>query len=126
MYQSPDNTRITNLFERYMNDPKSRAPTEKGFYKYLLRDLQLPAWIVQYIKGEIKKDQNLHFHLHTVLEATLAEGALLGRVKEGPAKLLLKNNYGYTENPEADSEGQGTTRKLVLESPKLGANSDRA
>lgn len=112
--ESKDYHQILTLFDKYMNDKKTRTVTHVGFYKFMLTTLQIPAWIVKDLKRQIKQDPRLKFHLDTIIEDFLLTGALTGTLKEGAVKLVLKNKFGYEENPApSDDHSANVTRQVT-------------
>ena len=124
MQTAKDYDLIVNLFDKYIANKKTKSLTEVGFRKYLLVEQAFPAWLVKSIMQQIKKDPNLSYHISTFLEHYVLEGMLLGLIKETAAKLVLKNKYGYEENPVkaiADKGNQVRSIKFVpavLPAPK--------
>ncbi len=97
--EAKDYDLIIKLFEKYLIHKKTKSLTEVGFRKYMLTEQLFPAWLVKSLVKQIQQDMNLHYHIHTYLEHYVLEGVLLGTIKEGAGKLVLKNKYGYDENP---------------------------
>ncbi len=96
---APDYNQITSLFDKYIKHKKSRVLTHAGFWRFLLLEHAVPAWIVKQLKRQVKLDPNLSFHIDTVIEDHILTGALTGTLKESSCKLVLKNRFGYEESP---------------------------
>ncbi len=94
-----DYNKIVQLFDNYIKHKKSRVLTHAGFWRFLLLEHSMPAWIVKQLKRQVKLDPNLAFHLDTVIEDHILTGALTGVLKESSCKLVLKNKFGYEESP---------------------------
>ena len=100
-----DYNKIVQLFDSYTKHKKSRVLTHVGFWRFLLLEHSVPAWIVKQLKRQVKLDPNLAFHIDTVIEDHILTGALTGVLKESSCKLVLKNKFGYEESPTlADTE----------------------
>jgi len=96
-----DYNQITALFDKYIKHKKSRVLTHAGFWRFLILEHAMPAWIVKQLKRQVHLDPNLSFHIDTVIEDHILTGALTGVLKESSCKLVLKNKFGYQESPEA-------------------------
>ncbi len=113
MNQAKDYDLIIQLFEKYLSHKTTKTTTMLGFKKYLLSGQGFPSWLVKNLMGQIKYDPNLAFHVNTFLEHYLVEGMLLGTVKDTAAKLILKNKFGYSENPTPEVEDKGKTARTI-------------
>ena len=96
---SQDYNQIVQLFDKFREHKKTRVLSMIGFWRFLLQEQNLPAWLVRQLKKQVKMDPNLSFHLNTFVEDFVLTGALTGTLKESMCKLVLKNSYGYEENP---------------------------
>ena len=114
-----DYHQIVNLFNKYIEHKKSRVLTMVGFSKYLLKEHEMPAWLVRNLRLQIKFDPNLSFHLNMVLEDFIVTGMLTGTIKESGAKLILKNQFGYVENPDANSHETDAKIKQITYRPAV-------
>ncbi|HID70448.1 MAG TPA: hypothetical protein EYP35_08340 [Desulfobacterales bacterium] len=102
-----DYDQIVNLFQKYTENTKTKVITTPGFKRYLLQNQAFPAWIVRKVMDQVADDVNLKYHLDTIVEAELIEGACLGTLKDTPTKMLLKKYFGYKDNYDAlNTEGQ--------------------
>jgi len=109
-----DYNQIVALFDKYTAHKKTRVLTHAGFWKYLLTDQSLPAWLVKQLKRQTKLDPNLAFHIDTVIEDHILTGSLLGILKESSCKLVLKNKFGWEENPtKLEVDAVATTRQVT-------------
>ena len=106
---------IVKIFDKYVEHTKTKVLSDSGFKRYLLQVQAFPAWLVRDVMRQIEYDENLRFHIHTYLEAYLVEGMLLGTIKDTGAKMMLKNKFGYEENPTKQiEEGKSTTKRIVF------------
>jgi hypothetical protein len=117
-YRAPDYNNIIRLFNEYRAAPDTRVPTILGFRAYLLNVVQYPAWVVKALNRQISQDPELKFHLNTVIEANIVEGALTGVLKSDSVKFILKNHYNYSDTPEINA-GEGATTKQVVYKPAV-------
>jgi len=109
-----DYNQIIALFNKYSEHKKTRVMTHVGFWKFLLTDQSLPAWLVKQLKRQTKLDPNLAFHIDTVIEDHILTGSLTGVLKESSCKLILKNKFGWEENPvKLDADTTVTTRQVT-------------
>lgn len=113
MITAKDYDLIVKLFEKYIDHKLTKVLSEAGFRKYLLKEQAYPAWLVKSVMHQIKMDPNLHFHIHTFLEAYLIEGMMLGTLKDTAAKMMLKNKYSYEENPTVAIENKGKAVRTI-------------
>ena len=121
MQTAKDYDLIINLFDKYIVHKKTKSLTEVGFRKYLLTEQAFPSWLVKSIMHQIKKDPNLHYHVHTYLEHYILEGMLLGLIKETAAKIVLKNKYDYEENPVNQVEDKSKQVRTIRLIPAVKA-----
>ena len=117
-----DYRQIIALFDKYINHKKTRVMTQAGFWRYLLLEQQIPAWLTKQLKKQVKLDPNLTFHINTVIEDHILTGALTGTLKESSCKLLLKNQFGYEENPGVVDEAAPMATKQVTYRPATQAD----
>jgi hypothetical protein len=110
---SEDYHQIVALFDKYRENKKTRVLSHVGFWRYLLTEHNMPAWIVKNLKTQVKRDPNLSFHLDTIIEDHILTGSLTGTLKEASCKLVLKNKFGYVENVEQTDEGKAATTKAI-------------
>lgn len=112
-YTAPDYNNIVRLFNAYRTDKKTLVPTMAGFRAHLLNKQGYAAWIVKALMRQINKDPNLKFHLNTVIEANILEGALAGTLKSDVVRFVLKNHYNYSDTPELKADIAATTKQIV-------------
>ncbi len=110
---------IINLFDKYLAHKKTKTLTEIGFRKYLFSEQAFPGWLVKNIMSQIHRDPDLGYHVGTYLEHYIVEGMLLGTIKETAAKLVLKNKYGYEENPIKAVEDKSKTVRTIRMIPAV-------
>ncbi len=118
--EAQDYHQVVALFNKYLKHKTTRVPTQPGFYKFLLIEHSMPAWLVSSLKKQIKLDPRLSFHVNTILEEFLLTGMLTGTLKEGACKLILKNKHGYEESPtRLDDTTAVTTRQVTYRAATL-------
>jgi len=114
-YKALDYDNLVALFKLYTSDKNTRVPSMVGFKAWMLTVQNYPAWMVQELTKQINKDVSLRFHLNTIIEANLVEGAVLGLYKGDTAKFLLKNNHGYKDSPnKGGGSTTGGTKQIVF------------
>ncbi len=121
---STDYMQIVSLFDKYMKDKTTRVLTHAGFWKFLIVQHAMPAWLVRNLKRQVKLDPNLAFHIDTVIEDFLLTGSLTGTLKDSAVKLLLKNKFGYEEAPTVISE-ETQKVKTITYRPAVQADVDK-
>jgi len=120
-HKAADYDNIIKLFNMYTQERTTRAPSLVGFKAFMLTKQNYPAWMVQQLTQQINRDVDLKFHLNTIIEASIVEGALTGLLKGDAARFMLKNNHGYKDNPQTTVSSAAVTKQIVFkkaEAPK--------
>lgn len=113
-YTATDYDNIVKLFNIYREERATKVPSMIGFKAFMLTTQNYPAWMVQQLTQQINRDVDLKFHLNTIIESNLVEGAILGLYKGDTSKFLLKNNHGYKDSPQNVSTSGTTTKQVIF------------
>lgn len=124
-YKAPDYNNLVHLFNLYLANHNTKAPSFVGFKSFMLTEQNYPAWMVKALVKQINKDPDLKFHLDTIIEASLAEGAVTGIYKGDVAKFFLKNNHNYSDSRGQAQGGVGSTTKQIVFKPAVRKNEDK-
>ncbi len=113
MNEAKDYDLIITLFDKFLKHKTTKTITDMGFRKYLLKEQIFPAWLVKNLMRQINYDPNLSYHIRSYTESYLIEGMLLGTLKDSAVKLILKNKFGYEENPVKTIDDRTQTVRTI-------------